>query len=179
MTPKNQRHPLATRKPEHALAIAKARIVMLEGRKLNARDQQIYMQALGYVASMEKLEPAKTTSVPQEKLGKSLLATLIKETATPVRKSPMRSKAFSFINITSILKMLVTELLYSMLGIALVSLFLEVPYFNRISEGIVLLGRLTIGFAFWIYVRATNHVWPWLCGLYHQHFEDTSEASNI
>ena len=49
------------RKPKNALPIAKARISMLEGRKLNAGDQRIYLQALKYVEIVEKQGSTKAS----------------------------------------------------------------------------------------------------------------------
>jgi hypothetical protein len=59
------------RKSENALPIAKARIAMLEGRKLNAGDRQLYLQALKYVASVEKQGSTKPSDVQKVDCGDS------------------------------------------------------------------------------------------------------------
>ena len=57
------------RKSENALPIAKARIAMLEGRKLNAGDRQLYLQALKYLASVEKQGSTKPSDVQKVDCG--------------------------------------------------------------------------------------------------------------
>jgi hypothetical protein len=54
------------RKPKNALPIAKARIAMLGGRKLDARDHRLYLQALNYVEIVEKQGSTKASEDKHE-----------------------------------------------------------------------------------------------------------------